>query len=69
MKVFLTNQNKAERIIRFIISLFLLPSFYILEPSWYSTIVGSIGAILLFNALVGTCFIYRLFGANTCKVN
>jgi hypothetical protein len=31
--------------------------------------VGSVGAILLFNALVGTCFIYRLFGANTCKVD
>ncbi len=69
MKLFLTNQNKAERIIRLIISLFLLPSFFIPEPSWYSTLVGSVGAILLFNALVGTCFIYRLFGANTCKVN
>ena len=69
MKLFLTNQNKAERITRFIISLFLLPSFFIPEPSWYSTLVGSVGAILLFNALVGTCFIYRLFGANTCKVN
>ena len=69
MKLFLTNQNKAERITRFIISLFLLPSFFILEPSWYSTIVGSVGVILAFNALVGTCFLYRLFGANTCKVD
>ncbi|MDA8606732.1 DUF2892 domain-containing protein [Flavobacteriales bacterium] len=56
MKLFLTNQNKAERIIRLITSLFLLPSFFIPAPPWYSTIVGSIGAILFFNALVGTRF-------------
>lgn len=68
MKLFRTNQNKSERIARLIISLFLLPSFVVLEPSWYSTLLGTVGVILLFNAIVGTCFIYRLFGANTCQV-
>ncbi|MAI23336.1 MAG: hypothetical protein CL828_04700 [Crocinitomicaceae bacterium] len=68
MKLFRTNQNKSERITRLIISLFLLPSFVVLEPSWYSTLLGTVGVILLFNAIVGTCFIYRLFGASTCQV-
>lgn len=68
MKLFRTNQNKSERITRLIISLFLLPSFVVLEPSWYSTFLGTVGVILLFNAIVGTCFIYRLFGASTCQV-
>ena len=68
MKLFRTNQNKSERITRLIISLFLLPAFVVLEPSWYSTLLGTVGVILLFNAIVGTCFIYRLFGASTCQV-
>jgi hypothetical protein len=67
MKIFLTNQNKAERITRFIISLFLLPSFVLLEPSWYASLLGAVGATLLFNAIIGTCYIYRLFGASTCQ--
>ena len=68
MKLFLTNQNKADRITRFIISLFLLPSFVVLEPSWYSKLVGTVGMILLLNAIIGTCYIYRLFGASTCEI-
>lgn len=68
MQLFLTNQNKAERIARLIVSLFLLPSFFLLDQTWYSMLVGSVGIILLFNAIVGTCFIYRLFGASTCSV-
>ena len=68
MQLFLTNQNKAERIVRFILSLFLLPSFFLLEQTFYSTLLGGVGIILLFNAAVGTCFIYRFFGASTCKV-
>jgi hypothetical protein len=62
MKLPLTNQNKAERITRFIISLFFLPSFVVLDPSWYSTLVGTVGMILLLNAIIGACYIYRLFG-------
>ena len=68
MKLFVINQNSAERVARFVISIFLLPSFFIPEPSWYATLVGSVGCILLFNAVVGTCYIYRLFGANTCDI-
>jgi len=67
--MFSTNQNKAERIVRFIISLFLLPAPFLLESSNYSLILATIGAILLFNALSGACMIYKLFGIDTCGLD
>ncbi len=69
MNLFKINQNKSERILRFIISLFLLPTPYILGTSTYSMILCILGAILLFNSLVGTCYTYRLFGVDTCKID
>ena len=68
MQLLKTNQNKSERVLRFIISLLLLPSPYILGSSTYSTILFIFGVIFLFNALVGTCFTYRLFGVDTCNI-
>ncbi len=67
--MFSTNQNKSERIARFIISLFLLPAPFLLESSNYSLILATIGAILLFNALSGACMIYKLFGIDTCQLD
>lgn len=69
MKLFITNQNKSERVVRFIVSLFLLPSPFILACTTYSMILGVLGCILLFNSLIGTCYIYRILGINTCKVD
>jgi len=66
MKIIITNQNNAERITRFIISLFLLPSPLIFGYEIFPIIQSVLGGILLFNALSGMCTIYRLFGANTC---
>ena len=68
MKMFLTNQNRSERIARLVIALFLIPLPFTQCSAMYSKVVGVLGLILLFNALVGTCYIYRLFGINTCKV-
>ncbi len=65
MNLFKINQNKSERILRFIISLFLLPVPYILGISTYSMILCVVGGILLFNSLVGTCYTYRIFGIDT----
>lgn len=67
MKIFKTNQNKAERILRLIVSFFLIPAPLILGMELYSLILCSVGIILLFNAVVGTCMIYRVLGVNTCK--
>ena len=69
MEFFKTNQNNSERVTRFIISLFLLPAPIVFGISNYSIFLCGVGGILLFNSIVGTCFIYRFFGVNTCKVN
>lgn len=69
MEFFKTNQNNSERVTRFIISLFLLPAPIVFGISNYSIILFGVGGILLFNYIVGTCFIYKFFGVNTCKVN
>ena len=68
MKLFITNQNSSERIVRFIVSLFLLPTPFVLECTTYTMVLGILGGILLFNSLVGTCYIYRIFGISTCEV-
>tara|TARA_B100000214_G_C23728894_1_gene517849 strand:+ start:300 stop:506 length:207 start_codon:yes stop_codon:yes gene_type:complete len=67
MKLFKTNQNKAERVLRLIVSLFLIPAPIFLEPSLYTLVICGIGGILLFNAISGTCMIYKIFGVDTCK--
>ena len=69
MDFFKPNQNNSERIARFVISLFLLPAPIILGTSNYALVLCGVGGILLFNSVVGTCVIYKVFGINTCKFN
>tara|TARA_B000000557_G_scaffold258233_1_gene252417 strand:+ start:462 stop:668 length:207 start_codon:yes stop_codon:yes gene_type:complete len=68
MELFKTNQNNAERILRFIVAMFLVPAPLFLGFTTYGIILCSVGLILLFNALVGTCMIYKLLGVDTCIV-
>ena len=68
MKFIVTNQNKAERLVRLIVSIFLLPAPFIYQNNPFAIIQSIIGGILLFNSFSGMCIIYRFFGANTCKV-
>ena len=68
MNLNITNQNKSERVARFIIALFLIPAPFIYGQDMFSTIQLSVGCVLIFNALSGMCVIYRLVGANTCKI-
>ena len=67
MELFKTNQNNAERILSFIVAMFLVPAPLLLGFTTYAIILCSVGLILLFNALVGTCMIYKLLGVDTCK--
>ena len=69
MDFFKPNQNNSERIARFVISLFLLPAPIILGSSNYALVLCGVGGVLLFNSVVGTCVIYKVFGINTCKFN
>ena len=66
--MFETNQNKPERVLRFLVALVLLPAPFILEQSAYTLIAGAVGAILMFNALSGVCMTYKVFGVNTCSL-
>ncbi len=68
MKFFETNQNTAERVVRFVVAIFLLPAPLVFQNNPFSIAQGIVGGILIFNAFSGMCVIYRLFGANTCKV-
>tara|TARA_B100000214_G_C23896560_1_gene594397 strand:- start:452 stop:658 length:207 start_codon:yes stop_codon:yes gene_type:complete len=67
MKIFEKNQNNAERILRFLMALFMIPAPLIIGTSFYSLILFTIGAILIFNAIIGTCMIYKIMGINTCN--
>ena len=66
MKLFTTNQNKSERVLRFILSVFLIPAPIVYQFDPFSIVQSVVGGILLFNALVGTCMIYKLMGVDTC---
>ena len=68
MKLFTTNQNNSGRVLRFILSLILIPAPIVYEYDPYSIVLAIVGGILLFNAISGMCIIYRFFGANTCKL-
>ena len=62
------NQNKEERVIRFIVPVFILPAPFIYQNNPFAITQSLIGGILLFNAFSGMCVIYRFFDVNTCKV-
>ena len=66
--MFETNQNSPERFQRLIVSLFMIPGIFILNYSVYGIILSCVGFILLFNAVVGTCMIYKVLGINTCDI-
>ena len=68
MKLFTTNQNNSERVLRFILSVILIPAPIVCEYDPYSIVLAIVGGILLFNAISGMCVIYRFLGANTCKL-
>ena len=55
MNIIIKNQNNAERITRFTISLFLLPSPLIFGYEIFPIVQSIVGGILLFNALSGMC--------------
>ena len=63
-----TNQNKPERILRFLIAALLLPAPFLIGQTVYTLAMAGVGAVLLFNALSGACMTYKAFGVNTCSL-
>ena len=66
--MFETNQNNAERILRILIALVLLPAPFVLDQGVYTYVLTAVGAILLFNGVSGACMTYKMFGVNTCSL-
>ena len=70
-KMLVKNESDKDRIIRAIIAVVLI-AFYFAVPSSIDATIANIGlvvaGVLLFNAVSGTCMIYRAFGINTCPV-
>ena len=65
------NESDKDRIIRAVIAVILI-AFYFAVPSSINASIANIGlvvaGVLLFNAISGTCIIYRAFGINTCPI-
>lgn len=68
MNLLSTNQNKAERVLRFLLSLVLIPAPFLISTTLYPLTLSMVGFVLLFNALSGACMIYKVLGVNTCEV-
>ena len=70
-KMLVKNESAKDRIIRAVIAVVLI-AFYFAVPSSINATIANIGlvvaGVLLFNAVSGTCMIYRAFGINTCPV-
>tara|TARA_B100000780_G_scaffold121356_1_gene85003 strand:+ start:645 stop:923 length:279 start_codon:yes stop_codon:yes gene_type:complete len=67
-KFLVKNQNNKDRAIRLIIALFLIPIPIIFGETKWAIFAGWLGIALLFNALSGNCYAYRLMGINSCKI-
>ena len=66
-KLFAVNQSKKERIIRFMIgAIMCIP--VITHGYSFSYLLLAIGGALIFNALSGICFIYKMLGYSTCPI-
>ena len=70
-KMLVKNESDKDRIIRAVVAVVLI-AFYFAVPSSVNATIANVGlvvaGVLLFNAVSGTCMIYRAFGINTCPV-
>lgn len=70
-KMFVKNESDKDRIVRVVIAVILI-GFYFVVPSSVNASIANIGlvvaGVLLFNAVSGTCMIYRALGINTCPI-
>ncbi|KZE79831.1 hypothetical protein AV545_25090 [Paenibacillus jamilae] len=59
------NVGYLDRIIRFIIGIFLVLMLVFVESTW--KYVGLIGIPFILTSLLGTCFVYRILGVRICS--
>jgi hypothetical protein len=69
MDLIIVNQSDLDRRFRGAVAIFLLASNYFLDLSTgVSQAALIVAAILLFNAISGNCYIYRMFGYSSCPI-
>jgi hypothetical protein len=61
------NENKTDRIIRFILGLVLLFAGNAYFTGVTQVILYVLGAVALFTSITGYCLLYKIFGINTNK--
>ena len=70
-KIFVTNQSSKDRIIRAVIAALLILAYLVVPSSVNNSIVLiglGVAGVLVFNAVSGNCYIYRMLGINTCPL-
>ena len=69
-KLMITNQSNTDRMIRAVVAVILLVVSY---TSGFDSTIGmmalAVAGVLIFNAVSGNCYIYRVLGINTCPVD
>ena len=70
-KLMITNQSNKDRIIRTVIAVILIGVNLYLPSSFNAFITNSllvVAAALLFNAISGNCYVYRILGYSSCPL-
>ena len=69
-KLMIINQSNTDRMIRAVVAVILLVVSY---TSGFDSTIGmmalAVAGVLVFNAISGNCYIYRVLGINTCPVD
>tara|TARA_B100000963_G_C22599329_1_gene659471 strand:+ start:905 stop:1126 length:222 start_codon:yes stop_codon:yes gene_type:complete len=67
--LFSKNLSKVDRKIRFAVSFILIPFPLLFGFKTIPISISLLGIGLFFNAVIGVCFGYKMFGISTCKVS
>ena len=69
-KLMITNQSNTDRMIRAVVAVILLVVSY---TSGFDSTIGmmalAVAGVLVFNAISGNGYIFRVLGINTCPVD
>ena len=67
-KILVTNQSDKERIFRAVIAVLLIIGGFLVKVTMLSMAFYATAGALIFNAVSGNCYIYRMLGINTCPL-
>ena len=69
-KLIIKNQSNTDRMIRAIVAVVILVNpLDFAHDSLIGIMALAVACVLIFNVISGNCYIYRVFGINTCPVD